>query len=214
MLMVHAEEVRIESGGSKKMRRVIDEKKVHGEVRPVIYPRFFDTPTVFPRRPDCYEQDREKASQLIGRMIQVVIPVEKEEKRTAEVIEEHSNAHPPSLLKSGPSLRKPAQQNQKVTLTGSLGVLPTHTDAPDVSQTPVHPDLLQALEVITELRVDAVRQDLRVLPVDDVLLPVQEPRGDLELRGVLHDRDYSLELVRVEVTGSVGVGEIGFWRVG
>lgn len=67
----------------------------------------------------------------------------------------------------------------------------------------MHPDLLQALEIITELRVDTVGQDLAVLAVDDVLLPVEEPGGDLELCGVLHDGDYSLEFVGVEVAGSV-----------
>jgi hypothetical protein len=34
-------------------------------------------------------------------------------------------------------------------------------------------------------------------------LPVEEPRGDLELRRVLHDGDYPLELVRVEVASPV-----------
>jgi hypothetical protein len=56
-----------------------------------------------------------------------------------------------------------------------LGVLATHAQAPVVAQTTVGPDLLQALEVITELRVDAVGQDLRVLAVDNVALPVEEP---------------------------------------
>jgi hypothetical protein len=44
-----------------------------------------------------------------------------------------------------------------------------------VSQTTVGPDLLQALEVITELRVDTVGEHLRVLAVDNVALAVEEP---------------------------------------
>lgn len=44
-----------------------------------------------------------------------------------------------------------------------------------MSQTTVGPDLLQALEVITELGVDTVGKDLRVLAVDNVALSVKEP---------------------------------------
>ena len=40
--------------------------------------------------------------------------------------------------------------------TSGLGVLTTHTDAPIVTQTPVVPDLLEALKVVTELSVDLV----------------------------------------------------------
>lgn len=53
------------------------------------------------------------------------------------------------------------------------------------------------------------------LAVDDVLLPVQEPGGDLELGGVLHDVDDTLELVGVEFTTSrnivrfISIGERG-----
>lgn len=58
------------------------------------------------------------------------------------------------------------------------------------------------------------------LAVDDVLLPVQEPGGDLELGGVLHDVDDTLELVGVEFTTSrnivrvMSIGERGTtkWR--
>lgn len=72
-----------------------------------------------------------------------------------------------------------------------------------VTDTPVCSDLLEALNVLTELRVDVVGQDLVVLAVDDVLLPVEEPGGDLELGRVLEDLDNSLELVRVELTSTV-----------
>ena len=40
-------------------------------------------------------------------------------------------------------------------------------------------DLLQALQVVTQLRVDAVRQDLRVLAIGDIALSVEEPCIDL-----------------------------------
>ena len=72
-----------------------------------------------------------------------------------------------------------------------------------MTKTTVRTDLLQPLEVITELRVDAVGQDLRVLAINDVPLPVQEPRRDLELRRVLDDRDNALELIRVKLAGAI-----------
>ena len=68
---------------------------------------------------------------------------------------------------------------------------------------PVGPDLLQPLDVITQLGVDLVGNDVEVLAVGHVLSPVQEPGGDLELSRVLHDGDDSLEFIRVEFTGSV-----------
>ena len=52
-------------------------------------------------------------------------------------------------------------------------------------ETAVSPDLLQPLEVVAELGVDAVGERLAVLAVDDVLLSVEEPAGDLVLRRVL-----------------------------
>ncbi len=61
------------------------------------------------------------------------------------------------------------------TTTCRLGVLTTDTQTPVVSETTVSVDLLQALQIVTELRVDAVRQYLRVLAVDDIALSVEEP---------------------------------------
>lgn len=71
-----------------------------------------------------------------------------------------------------------------------------------MSETTVRPDLLEALKIVTHLRVNGVGQDLRVLSVDDVLLPVQEPGGDLELGRVLHDGDDAFKFIRVEVTSA------------
>ena len=66
------------------------------------------------------------------------------------------------------------------------------------------PDLLQLLDVVSQLLVDNVADDVQVLSIDDILPPVQEPGGDLELGGVLHDGDDSLELVGVELSGTTG----------
>ena len=61
------------------------------------------------------------------------------------------------------------------------GVLTTGTEVPVVTQATVGTNLLQTLKVITELGLDVVRQDLRVLTSREVLLSVKEPRRDLEL---------------------------------
>ena len=81
-------------------------------------------------------------------------------------------------------------------------MLTPDTETPEVTETTVRTDLLQPLEIITELRVNAVGKNLRVLAIDDVPLPVQEPCGDLELRGVLDDGDQTLELIGVELAGA------------
>ena len=71
-----------------------------------------------------------------------------------------------------------------------------------MTETTVSTNLLQPLQVITELRVDTVGQNLRVLAIDDVPLPVQEPRRDLKLRGVLDDSDNTLELIGVQLASA------------
>ena len=63
-------------------------------------------------------------------------------------------------------------------------------------------NLLESLKIVTELRVDTVGQNLRVLAIDDITLPVQEPCGDLELGGVLNDGDDTFKLIRVELSST------------
>jgi hypothetical protein len=76
---------------------------------------------------------------------------------------------------------------------GGLGVLTTDTQAPVVTQTTVGTDLLQTLQILTQLALHTVGQHLRVLAVDDIALSVQEPRGDLVLGRVLDNGDDALE---------------------
>ena len=85
---------------------------------------------------------------------------------------------------------------------GGLGVLTTDAEAPVVTETTVSADLLQALEVLTELGVDTVGEDLVVLAVDNVALPVEEPGGDLVLGGVLDDGDNALKLFGGKLAGA------------
>jgi hypothetical protein len=72
-----------------------------------------------------------------------------------------------------------------------------------MSQSTMRPNLLQSLEIITDFRVDAVGQYLRVLAIDDVFLPVQEPGRDLELSRILDDCHESFEFVRVKISSTV-----------
>ena len=81
-------------------------------------------------------------------------------------------------------------------------MLSPDTDTPEVTQTPVSTNLLQPLEVITQLRVEAVRQYLRVFAINNILLPVQEPARDFKLERVLDDGDDAFEFVRVEITST------------
>lgn len=85
---------------------------------------------------------------------------------------------------------------------GGLGVLAANAEAPVVTETTVGADLLEALKIVTELGVDTVGEDLRVLAVDNVALSVEEPGGDLVLRGVLDDGDDTLKLFRGELTST------------
>ena len=83
-------------------------------------------------------------------------------------------------------------------------MLSAHPQTPVVPQTSVRADLLQALQVLTQLRVDGVGEDVLVLAVDDVALTVEEPGRDLVLGGVLDDGDDALEFFGGEFAGAVG----------
>lgn len=72
-----------------------------------------------------------------------------------------------------------------------------------MTKTTVVADLLEPFQILTHLGVEPVGEDLVILAVDNVLLPVQEPFRNLELSWVLHDGDDSLEFIRVELTGTI-----------
>ena len=50
-----------------------------------------------------------------------------------------------------------------------------------MTKTTMSANLLETLEIITELGIDTVGQDLRVLAIDDITLSVHEPGGDLAI---------------------------------
>ena len=88
-------------------------------------------------------------------------------------------------------------------------MLSTDTETPVVTQTPMGADLLQSLQIITELAVDTVGENLEVLAIDNVALPVEEPGWDLVLGWVLEDRDNALEFFGGEFAGAVQFLSVG-----
>jgi hypothetical protein len=88
-----------------------------------------------------------------------------------------------------------------VTASG-LGVLATDAESPHVTETAVHLHLLHALEVLTHLGLDGVGNELGGGAVDDILLTVEHPDGDLEVLGLLHHSDDLLDLLGGKLTST------------
>ena len=72
-----------------------------------------------------------------------------------------------------------------------------------MTQTTVGADLLEALEILTELGVKTVGNNLGVLAIGDVALSVEEPRRDLVLGRGLEDGHDALELFGGELTSTI-----------
>ena len=64
-------------------------------------------------------------------------------------------------------------------------------------------DLLQTLEIVTELGVDTVGENLRVFTIDDIALTIEEPSWDLVLGRVLDNGDDALEFFRGKFTSAM-----------
>ena len=72
-----------------------------------------------------------------------------------------------------------------------------------MTKTTMSTDLLQALQIITKLRVDTVGENLRVFAIDNITLTIEEPRWDLVLSWVLDDGNDSLQFFGGELTGTI-----------
>lgn len=72
-----------------------------------------------------------------------------------------------------------------------------------MSDTTVSSDLLQSLQIVSQLGFDTVGQGVVVLTIVDVSLTVQEPGWDLVLGWVLHDLDNSLQFFLGQFTSSL-----------
>lgn len=80
-----------------------------------------------------------------------------------------------------------------------------------MAETSVGPDLLQPLQVLAELAVDAVGEDLGVLSVDNVALSVEEPARDFVLEGILDDGHNAFEFFGGKVAGPLRQIDIGLF---
>lgn len=92
--------------------------------------------------------------------------------------------------------------------TRRLRMLTPHTQTPVVSQPTMGADLLQTLQILTQLAVHPVGQDLSVLAVYNVALSVKEPGGNLVLSGVLNDGDDAFEFFGGDITSAVGISSV------
>lgn len=90
-----------------------------------------------------------------------------------------------------------------LTAASCASVLSTDADSPPVTETTVSADLLETFDIVTELGVNVLGKDLRVLSRLEILLPIQEPKWDLELTGVLDDGNKLLDLISGELSSSL-----------
>lgn len=90
-----------------------------------------------------------------------------------------------------------------LSAAGGAGVLSADSDPPPVTKTAVSADLLQAFDIVTELGVDVLCKELVVLSGLEILLSVQEPKGDLELARVLDDGDELFDFIGRKFSGSL-----------
>jgi len=89
------------------------------------------------------------------------------------------------------------------TATGGLGVLTTDLDLPEVTQTTVHAHLLHALDILTELGGNLVRNEVQATAGLHVLVTVEEPVRDVEVTRVLDDGTDRLDLLLRQLTGAL-----------
>ena len=72
-----------------------------------------------------------------------------------------------------------------------------------MSQTTMRTNLLQSLQVLTQLAVHPVGKDLVILAIHDIALSVEEPCRDLVLCRALDDGDDALEFFGCEFAGAI-----------
>eukprot|EP01083_Nonionella_stella_P189890 703252_1 len=71
-------------------------------------------------------------------------------------------------------------------------------------QTTVSTNLLHPLNIITKLGIEVLGENLGVLSCLNILLPIEEPKRDLELTRVLNDSNKLLNLISGELSGTLG----------
>lgn len=89
-------------------------------------------------------------------------------------------------------------------------MLPPNPQPPIVPQPAMRADLLQPLQILTQLAIHRVGQDLLVLTGGDVALAVEEPGWYLVLRRGLDDGDDALKFFGGEFAGAKGPGGVRY----
>ena len=92
--------------------------------------------------------------------------------------------------------------NSSTPPASSLRMLSPNPQTPVMPQTSMRTDLLQALQVLTQLAVHAVCQDLRILAIHNVTLAIEEPSGNFVLSGVLNNGNDAFEFLGGDFTSS------------
>jgi hypothetical protein len=87
--------------------------------------------------------------------------------------------------------------------SSGASVLSTDSNIPPVTKTPMGSDLLESLNIITELGGNVLRKDLTVLSRLEILLTIQKPKWDFELTGVLDDGHDLFNFVCGKLTGTL-----------
>jgi len=90
-------------------------------------------------------------------------------------------------------------------------VLSTNSDSPPVTQTTVSTDFLETLNIITKLGINILGKDLVVFTSLEILLPVQKPKRDLELAGVLDDSHKLFDLISSQFSSSLVGVDLGLF---
>eukprot|EP00555_Chaetoceros_dichaeta_P010543 CAMPEP_0198256924 /NCGR_PEP_ID=MMETSP1447-20131203/6712_1 /TAXON_ID=420782 /ORGANISM="Chaetoceros dichaeta, Strain CCMP1751" /LENGTH=77 /DNA_ID=CAMNT_0043943683 /DNA_START=207 /DNA_END=440 /DNA_ORIENTATION=+ len=73
------------------------------------------------------------------------------------------------------------------------------------------PNLLHPLNIITQLRIEILGKYLGILSRLEILLPIQEPTGNLELTGILDNGHEFFNLVGGEFTRTLVHVDFGFF---
>lgn len=76
-----------------------------------------------------------------------------------------------------------------------------------MTKTTMDADLLQTLQILTQLVIQVVGQELAEFAILMILLTIEEPIGDLVILGVLHDGNNTLQISLVQLTGTIEEGD-------
>ena len=100
--------------------------------------------------------------------------------------------------------------NSSTPPASSLRMLSPNPQTPVMPQTSMRTDLLQALQVLTQLAVHAVCQDLRILAIHNVTLAIEEPSGNFVLSRILNNGNDTFEFLGSDFASSEQA--IRYWQ--